>query len=58
MSKTTLLNTRKMYIRLPATATAMNACLWISAGGCPLVIVAKMGTDRRGSRITNRVANE
>ena len=53
-----VLKKRKMYIRTPATATAMKACLWISRGARPLVIAANIGTERIGSRIINNAANE
>jgi hypothetical protein len=47
-----------MYIRKPATAMAIRACLFISACDCPFVIAVNIGTDNRGSRITKRAPKE
>jgi len=52
-----VLKMRKIYIRTPATATAIKACLWISFEVCPFVMPAKIGTERMGSRITKSAAN-
>jgi hypothetical protein len=47
-----------MYIRNPATAIAISACLLISASDCSFVIAVKIGTDKRGSRITKSAPKE
>ena len=56
--KIAVLKMRNIYISPPATATAMNACLWISAVVCPFVIAANIGTERSGSRMMNSAAKE
>jgi hypothetical protein len=36
----------------------MRACRFISAELCPSIMEVKMGTERRGSRMTKRAAKE
>jgi len=52
------LKKRKEYMRLPATTTAIRAWRRISASVASRIIDVKTGTDRTGSSITKRAAND